>query len=126
MNQSINPHKLYRDSRHAVIAGVCAGLADYFGVSLFLVRFLFVCALLFGSPLAIIVYIVMIFTVPKKPREYKLNQEEEVFWRSVSFKPRETFTDIRHSFRQMEDRMRKMEDYVTSTEFELERKYDAL
>jgi phage shock protein PspC (stress-responsive transcriptional regulator) len=25
-----NPHKLYRDKKNAVLAGVCAGIAEYF------------------------------------------------------------------------------------------------
>ena len=26
-----NPHRLFRDKENAVLAGVCAGIADYFG-----------------------------------------------------------------------------------------------
>jgi len=29
-----NPHRLYRDKDNAMLAGVCAGLASYFGLSL--------------------------------------------------------------------------------------------
>ena len=28
-----NPHRLYRDRDHAVLAGVCAGIAEYFGLN---------------------------------------------------------------------------------------------
>ena len=31
MYERRNPHKLYRDKENALIAGVCAGIADYFG-----------------------------------------------------------------------------------------------
>ncbi len=36
--QSPNPHRLYRDPDAGVIFGVCAGLADYFGVKIWQVR----------------------------------------------------------------------------------------
>ena len=34
-------NKLYRNSENKMIAGVCSGLADFFGVSTTLVRLLF-------------------------------------------------------------------------------------
>ena len=43
--------RLYRDTRRAWLAGVCAGIADYFGVSVGLVRFLtFLSAVFFTMP----------------------------------------------------------------------------
>ena len=43
--------RLYRDVRRAWLAGVCAGIADYFGISVGLVRFLmFLSALFFTMP----------------------------------------------------------------------------
>ena len=42
--------KLQRDTQHKVIGGVCAGLANYFGIDMALVRVLFAVALLvFGT-----------------------------------------------------------------------------
>ncbi len=57
--------KLYRDESRKVIAGVCAGLADYFGVDVTLVRLLFVLTLIYhgGGTLA---YIVLWIVMPKR------------------------------------------------------------
>lgn len=54
--------KLQRDSNHKVIGGVCAGLADYFGMDASLIRLLLAFMILFagtGFWLYIILWIVM-------------------------------------------------------------------
>jgi phage shock protein C len=42
--------KLYRSRAHRTIAGVCCGLADYFGVDPTLIRVIFVLLNLLGAP----------------------------------------------------------------------------
>ena len=44
-----NYKKLERDTQHKVIGGVCAGLANYFGLDVSLVRVLFALMFLFAS-----------------------------------------------------------------------------
>ncbi|MGI4727327.1 MAG: PspC domain-containing protein [Janthinobacterium lividum] len=57
--------KLYRDESRKVIAGVCAGLSDYFGIDVMLVRLLFVLTLIYhgGGTLA---YIILWIVMPKR------------------------------------------------------------
>ncbi|MGI4804105.1 MAG: PspC domain-containing protein [Janthinobacterium lividum] len=57
--------KLYRDESRKVIAGVCAGLSDYFGIDVMLVRLVFVLTLIYhgGGTLA---YIVLWIVMPKR------------------------------------------------------------
>jgi phage shock protein C len=57
--------KLYRDENRKVIAGVCAGLADYFSVDVTIVRLLFVLTLIYhgGGTLA---YIVLWIVMPRR------------------------------------------------------------
>ena len=57
--------KLYRSTEHAMIAGVCAGIAEYFNLDPTIVRLLFV---LFGfwGP-ALVLYIIAAIIMPKKP-----------------------------------------------------------
>jgi len=52
--------RLQRNRRHAMLGGVCAGLADYFCIDRLIVRILFVIAA-FTWPLAIVAYIVLYF-----------------------------------------------------------------
>jgi phage shock protein PspC (stress-responsive transcriptional regulator) len=57
---------LTRPQNGAVIAGVCAGLADRFGWSPFTVRLLFVLSLLLPGP-QFIIYLVLWVIMPRRP-----------------------------------------------------------
>ena len=58
--------KLYRSRTDSKIAGVCGGLAEYFGIDPTLVRLLFVLGLIFvgGTLLA---YIILAIVIPEEP-----------------------------------------------------------
>lgn len=123
---SVNPHRLYRNQEQGIITGVCAGIADYFDISKGVVRFLFVLGFLFNALLTVICYIILSAVLEKRPPQVFSDEEEETFWKGVSFSPSETFGELRYKFRTMNERLKKMEDYVTSSEFELENKYKNL
>lgn len=57
--------KLYRDENRKVIAGVCAGLANYFSIDVTIVRLIFVLTLIYhgGGTLA---YIVLWIVMPRR------------------------------------------------------------
>ncbi len=57
--------KLYRDENRKVIAGVCAGLSDYFSIDVTIVRLIFVLTLIYhgGGTLA---YIVLWIIMPRR------------------------------------------------------------
>lgn len=57
--------KLYRSRKHKMIAGVCSGLADYFGMDPTIMRLIFIFFLLLGGA-AMLVYLVMWVVVPLK------------------------------------------------------------
>lgn len=56
------PKKFRLDKRDAKLAGVCGGIADYFGIDALIVRLGFVIATLvgFGSPILIYLIIALI------------------------------------------------------------------
>ncbi|MBF0107419.1 MAG: envelope stress response membrane protein PspC [Deltaproteobacteria bacterium] len=120
---SINPHRLYKNPQRGFIAGVCAGLADYFDISLAMVRIIFVLGFFISAPVFLFGYLILALALKRRPSAVFVNNEEETFWRSVSFTPRDTFVDLRHKIRTMEAKLRRMEDHVTSSEFELESRY---
>jgi phage shock protein PspC (stress-responsive transcriptional regulator) len=66
--------KLYRDDMHKVIAGVCSGLADYFGIDIAIVRLVFLLTLILKGG-GVLVYIVLWIVLPKKP--YYLHQPNQ-------------------------------------------------
>tara|TARA_R110002050_G_scaffold220174_2_gene356053 strand:- start:3150 stop:3617 length:468 start_codon:yes stop_codon:yes gene_type:complete len=61
--------ELYRNSENGKIAGVCAGIADYFGWETWLIRILVVSCVLFGMPILILGYIAAWFILDKNPKE---------------------------------------------------------
>ena len=63
-----NGKQLYRDPSNKRIAGVCAGVADYFGLETWLVRILVVTGFfLLAGPFMLVAYIAAWFILDKKP-----------------------------------------------------------
>lgn len=60
-----NRPPLRRSRRNRVIAGVCGGLAEFFGISAFWFRLAFLIALLPGGVPGIVAYILFWLIVPK-------------------------------------------------------------
>lgn len=58
--------KLYRSRSNRMIVGVCAGLADFFGIDPTIVRLVFALGTLFGFGSFILIYIVMFIFVPEE------------------------------------------------------------
>lgn len=120
-----NRHRLRRNTRRGEIAGVCAGLADYFGWDVNWLRLGWVIAALFFFPVPIIAYVaaaIMIKPDRGEPPRYE-SQEEERFWRTFTVKPKATFSELRHRFRALETRIEEMEYAVTSSEYGLRKQF---
>ena len=118
-----SPRRLYRDTERGRIMGVCAGLSDYTGISTCAMRWLMFIACLVWFPIVLIVYFILGFALPRKPRDLYRDQTEEKFWRSLRKSPSETFSDVRYRFRQLDQRMQRLERYVTSKRFHLDREF---
>jgi phage shock protein PspC (stress-responsive transcriptional regulator) len=59
--------KLYRSRNNRMIAGVCSGLAEFFGIDATVVRLVFAAGALLGFGSFILVYLVMFVVVPEEP-----------------------------------------------------------
>ena len=117
-----NPHRLFRDKENAVLAGVCAGIAEYFGLNRKGVRLVTFLSMLFPPFFAFIAisYIVLAIVLPVKPNDLYESTEQAEFWRGVSNAPSDVFGAMRHRFRELNHRLEKMEAFVTSREFEID------
>ncbi|WP_448206385.1 envelope stress response membrane protein PspC [Azospirillum sp. sgz302134] len=118
---SPNPHRLYREPQNGVVAGVCAGVADYFGVQPVLVRLAFAIGLFFFAPPLVLAYVIAVLALPVKPPQLYRTADEEAFWRGVTIKPDRTLAGLTQRFRDFEKRVGSLEAYVASKEFELNR-----
>jgi phage shock protein C len=61
--------KLYRDEQRKSVGGVCAGLAEYFGIDVSIVRVIFVLSVCLKG-IGLLPYIVLWIVLPKKPFNY--------------------------------------------------------
>lgn len=59
--------KLYRSRNNRMIFGVCAGLAEFFGIDPTVVRLVFAAGALLGFGSFVLIYLVMFFVVPEEP-----------------------------------------------------------
>ncbi len=62
-----NNRHLYRSREECIIAGVCGGLADFFGLNVSRVRLILLLLILFAG-LSVWVYIVLWLVVPLEPQ----------------------------------------------------------
>lgn len=153
--------ELHRDPDNGRIAGVCAGIAEYFGLETWLVRILAVTGFfLLAGPFMLVAYVAAWFILDKKPgsggkrrmdhsrtatqhfghkswseSKYKGWHNDNDDEKRVEVKarvwqagepPRQAFFDIKQKFKRIEDRLRSVETYVTSAEFQLNREINRL
>ena len=116
-----NPHRLYRDKDNAILTGVCAGLADYFGLCRKGLRIVVAICTLFFFPFVVLAYIVLSIILPVKPQDLYQDESQEKFWRGVSMAPTDVFSNLSHRFKELDLRLQKMEAYITSREFDMDR-----
>jgi phage shock protein C len=125
-------NRLYRDSENAALFGVCAGLADYFGFDLKLTRICVALGGLFFFPTVIIIYIILgvllddIHGKDAPPKEEPRRREDPELRRRVRSEPHATLRSVRHRYREMERRLQRLEKYVTSKKYNLDREFDGL
>ncbi|HEX2763657.1 MAG TPA: envelope stress response membrane protein PspC [Allosphingosinicella sp.] len=119
--------KFYLDKNNKKWAGVCAGIADYTGIDVTVVRIGFVLLTLFGSGFPIVAYFVTAWLAPSKPRELAHESSADAkFWQSVRASPARTVRDVRSRFRDIDRRLAEVETYVTSSNSRLAREIEQL
>jgi phage shock protein C len=121
-----NFHRLRRNMRRGKIAGVCAGIAEYFGWNLKWVRVAAILLTVFFFPLPIFIYLgAAVFMKPDTDidRTQLRDTEEERFWRTFSTRPKATFSELKHRFRALDARLADLARAVTSDEYGLRKAF---
>jgi phage shock protein C len=72
-------------------------------------------------PFVVVSYFILAILLPVKPANLYETEEQAVFWRGVSNAPADVFGSLSHRFRELNLRLQKMEAFVTSKEFEIDR-----
>jgi len=119
-------NRLYRIPTSGKVFGVCAGLADYFGFDVTVTRVLVALGALFSAPLVIIAYIVLGFLLPVRSYESDGRGGSNAVQRQVRSNPHSSLSGVRYRFRDLDVRLQRLEKYVTSSRYKLDREFRQL
>lgn len=143
-NNSSTKKTFYRDADRGKIAGVCAGIANYFGWEVWIVRIVAITALIFMGKPTFIAYVIAWIVFGKAPKQTAEQRrvlketttvENTPDGRSIEIKtrvweageaPKDALKDIAHRFQAMEHNLRDMERYVTSSEYRVRQEINNL
>lgn len=139
--------RLYRDADRAVLGGVCAGLAGYFGLNLKVTRFLAIIAFLMAMPFAVVGYLAAVCLIPavshrgpgvvrdgccwgmsRSRRSRRSSQVREANdTRERTARPAgPSIKDVRERYQSLDKRLAELERKVTSPRFQLEQEFRKL
>lgn len=112
--------QIYR-ARDGMIMGVMKGLARHFGYSVGWVRFFGVLILLFsGFWPAVIIYLAAGFLMKPEPVIPPQSADEEAFYGAYTGSRGMAIARLKERFERLDRRIRRMEDRVTSRDFDWE------
>jgi phage shock protein C len=119
--------RFYRNKSKGKLMGICAGIADYTGFDVSMVRIAFVAAIFLSSGSILPVYFVAGWITPNTPRELEsTDREEREFWQSVRRSPTRTAREIRLRLKDIDRRLGDVENYVTTENRSLAREIEQL
>jgi phage shock protein C len=108
---------IYR-SRNGIFMGVCRGLADYFKFNVFWLRVVAIVLFLFTGfwPVGVM-YIIAGLALKVEPVSPLRNEKDQEFYDSYTYSRQSALQRIKRKFANIERRIQRMEDTVTSKEF---------
>ncbi len=123
---------LYRNMRHKKIGGVCAGVADHFEIDHNIMRLIVIAMAVFTGMLAVWAYIVCwVALMPKRESRENVDMEydenERCYRKRKVFRYRkaasERVRDASTRLRDATQRIERMERYVTSRRYNLDKEF---
>lgn len=123
---------LYRNVKRKKIGGVAAGLGDHFDIDPNIMRIAFFGAFIFTGMLAVWAYIgAWILLAPRLPEgsddSYEYDESERCYRKKKVFRYQRSSSDrLKDASKRMQDvlaRVERMERYVTSKRFDLDKKF---
>jgi phage shock protein C len=122
---SMSERRFHRNADKAMLGGVCSGIADYFGFNLCVTRVLAVIAF-FTMPVTLLGYLALVLLVPSVSTREDPRPVDPDFRRAVRSSPSQTMGDVRSRFKSLDRRLARLEKYVTSSRYQLDREFDRL
>lgn len=118
--------KFYLDKQNAKWKGVCAGIADYTGFDVTLVRVAFVFLALPTHLAALGAYWLIAWLAPVKPIGLYQDEGDAKFWQGVRSNATRSTTEVRSKFRDIDRRLADIELHYTSRNTALASEIDSL
>lgn len=132
--------RFVRDADRGIVGGVCAGIADYFGFRVCAVRLIFIIALCVAFPFAVLTYFAIVLLVPTESSRYEYIVEREVVHRRrrrrMSRRERRRAEaeaeeqervhraeQVKERYQTLDERLARIEKYVTSSRYDLDREF---
>ena len=107
--------RFYRDKRNGKMFGICAGIADYTGFDVSLVRVAFLAAMFMSGGGILPFYFIAAMVTPTKPHVLdRADREERQFWQGVRASPARAARDISSRMKDIDRRLADIESYVTT------------
>ena len=127
MPQPPSRTRFYRNKRAGKVNGICAGIADYTGLDVTLVRIGLILAIVLGAGALLPVYFIAGWIADDQPREIASDDKDErAFWQGVRASPGQSARDIRGRMRSIDRRLAEIEQYVTTENRSLAREIEEL
>lgn len=140
--------RLYRDADRAILGGVCAGLAGYFGLNLKVTRFLAFIAFLMAMPMAVIAYLAAVWLIPaeshrdddwvvetrccwgmrraRRPHRTRKSKVSRTDKEPAAAPAGPSIKDVRERYQSLDKRLAELEKQVTSPRYQLEQEFRKL
>ncbi len=118
--------KFYLDKQNAKWWGVCAGVADYTGIDVTVVRIGAVFLTFVTSGWALLAYVLTAWIAPSKPFGLYEDAEDAKFWQGVRSNPSRSTAEVRSKFRDIDRRLADIETLYTSRNSRLADEIDSL
>ena len=126
-HQPASRTRFYRDKQHGKVLGICAGIADYTGFDVSLVRVCFLAAVFMSGGGILPFYFIAGMISPTKPRSLSMEtREDNKFWQGVRASPARAARDIRSRLKDIDRRLADIESYVTTENRSLAREIEQL
>ena len=126
MRYSVNKKRGIYRSRDGLILGVCRGIAEHFDFSVFWIRTgMIVIFLLSGFWPVIGIYLVAALLMKPEPVRPFENDNQQEFYESYVHSPQSAAQRLKKKFRDLDRRIRRMEDTVTGRDYEWEQKFNS-
>jgi len=113
---------LYR-ARDGAILGVCKGLANYFDLKVFWIRIIAIVAFVFtGFWPAGVLYLILALIMKPAPVMPISDEADEEFYNTYADSRSRAAHRLRRTYANLERRLRRLEDVVTSRDFSWEQR----